>query len=92
MIELTKEQKKKLNKIFTKDKLRDSYNEGERILVEVLLGISGGFYTRLFYAFQSADFTNKQKLAETFEACEAFNRYQSEEGYFEYLEKKYLRL
>jgi len=91
-MELSEEKRKKLNIIFTKDKLRDNYNEGERILVEVLLGIAGGFYTKLFSAFQSADFRNKDKLAETFEACEAFDRYMNEKGYFEYLEKKYLRL
>ena len=48
MNELSEAQKSKLKKIFTKEKLMNRTNTGERVLVEVLLGIAGNFYTKLW--------------------------------------------
>jgi len=88
---LTKKQRKNLDKMFTKSYLiNDEDSATERLLIEVLLGISGSFYSKLWVAFNSAHFLYKERIVEAFPETNSWLRYLIEEGYYEYLYKKYM--
>jgi hypothetical protein len=65
-------------------------NQGEQRLVEFRFGGASGFFILLFQIMTRADTDNLEKLGKGFpEEVEAYNRFRTEDGYWQELLTEY---
>lgn len=63
--------------------------QADKLLIEYLADITGGFYTKLIDAFWSADHINQGRLLDSFPELSSIAKYKNISGYWEDFKKKF---
>lgn len=81
-----------MNQIFSgfeKLILDEKFSEDEIIIIKWQYGYFGSFYKKIIEAYRCADAGNKAAIEKGFpELVRAMERFDKEEGFFEYVERK----
>lgn len=80
--------KEELTALFAKIDLLNG-SEADKLLIEHLANITGGFHTKLIETYQAADYWNKSRLIDSFPELKSIHSYYSESGFYEDFKHKF---
>lgn len=81
-------ERQELDALFAKIELLNG-DKSDKLLVEYLAGITGGFHTKLIDAYMSADYFNKGRLIDCFPELMGIDIYMNDPEYYKEFKKKF---